>query len=182
MRIKLKFIYAFILLTTLSFAQNKESGKMFKSEVESTVIKNDTINLDAYKGLILIPAGVQFRKYFETINYFDNFETFDEFEKKIRKSELKKQIGDFYGKDGLINAYTKYKKFLCLFITEEKDNVVKMSLYKPDTKELFIVTGKSKTNFIGINAGTKSTSDDAYESMLNELVKYIEINSKTYKK
>ena len=181
MKNKLKFIYALILITSLSFAQ-EENDNLFKTDEIAIVTKNDSINLDEYKGLILIPGGVQFRKYFETINYFDKFQTFDEFEKEIKKSELKKEVGDFYGKDGLINAYTKYKKFLCLFISEEKDNIVKMSLYKPDTKEIFTVTGKSKTNFIGISAGTKHTSNYNYESMLNELVKYIKANSKTYKK
>lgn len=181
MKLNLKFIYAIILVTSLSFAQT-ENDNLFKTDEIAIVTKNDSINLDEYKGLILIPGGIQFRKYFETINYFDKFQTFDEFEKEIKKSEFKKEIGDFYGKDGLINAYTKYKKFLCLFISEGKDNIVTMSLYKPDTKEIFTVTGKSKTNYIGISAGTKQISEDTYESMLNELVKYIKSNSKTYKK
>lgn len=179
MKLNLKFIYLFILMSTLSFAQN-ENENLFKTDEIAIVTKNDSINLDEFKGLILIPAGVQFRQYFETIKYFDKFQTFEEFEKEIKKSEFKKEVGDFYGKDGLINAYTKYKKFICLFISEEKDNIVKMSLYKPDTKEIFTVTGKSKTNYIGISAGTKHVSDETYKSMLNELVKYIKANSETY--
>jgi hypothetical protein len=168
-------------MTAISFAQeSNETEKLFKTNVSTLVTKKDSINLDEYKSLILIPGGNQFRKYFEKINYFDKFETFDEFEKEIKKSEFKKEIGDFYGKDGLINAYTKFKKFLCLFISEEKDGSVKMSLFKPDSKELFIVVGQSKTNIIGINAGTKYVTEDTYESMLNELVNYIKANSKTY--
>ena len=80
MKINLKFIYALILITSLSFAQ-KENDNLFKTDEVAIVIKNDSINLDEYKSLILIPGGAQFRKYFETINYFDKFQTFDEFDR-----------------------------------------------------------------------------------------------------
>jgi len=183
MKINLKIIYVLIVVTTLSYAQNSETDKLFKTTIVTNVTKSDTINLDDYKSLIIIPSGVQFSEYFEKINYFDKFQTFDEFEKEIRKSEFKKEVGDFWGKDGFINAYTKYKKFLCLIINQDRKNkIIKMSLYKPDTKEMFTVVGELKIQNIGISAGTDYVENGTYESMLNELVHYIKANSKTYMK
>jgi hypothetical protein len=181
MKFNLKIFYVLIFISNLSFGQSDENDKLFNTDVVTNVIKSDSINLDDYKGLILIPGGGQLETYFKKIDYFDKIQSFKDFEKEIKKSELKKEIGDFWGKDGFINAYSKYKKFLCLMISQDrKSKTVKMSLYKPDTKEMFTVVGKLKVQYIGYSAGNDYVEDSTYESMLNELVKYIKQNSKTY--
>ncbi len=184
MKNKLKLL--FIVFTIISFAitsysQNSVNPQLFKSQMISNVIKSDSIDLDQLKQLIIIPGGAKFRKYFETINYFTEAKTIEQFEKEIKSSDQKDLIGDIQKGNGIFDAYDKYKKYLILFISEEKGNVVKISLYKPDIKDdIFIVENKSKTIVIGIQAGQRITTDEAYNSMMNEVVNYIRKNSKSY--
>ncbi len=88
MEFKLRFIGVLLLITAISFSQeSNNTEKLFETNVTTVVTKKETINLDHYKSIILIPGGVMFKKYFEKINYFDKIEPFDDFVKEIKKSE-----------------------------------------------------------------------------------------------
>ena len=167
----------------ISFSQNTEqNNQLFKTKIKATVTINDTINLDKYKDLVLIPGG-SFRKELEKINYFSKIMTFDEFKKEIKKSGLNVSKYNLDTKEGTINIFNDYKKFICAFqaLSNTDKKVRQIVIVDQFSNRIFEVEGKSKTNVIGISAGTEYLPEEINNAMLNELVNYIRANSKTYK-
>lgn len=178
-----KLFYILILLTCLiSVGQNTDENKqLFKTKIKANVTINDTINLDNFKELAIIPGG-HFRKELEKINYFSKIITFDEFKKEIKKAGLNDSKYDLGTKEGAKNVFTDYKKYI--YVAQTISNTDKSTrqiiIVDPIKGKVFEVEGKLKTNVIGISAGTKYLPEQMNNAMLNELVDYIRANSKTY--
>lgn len=177
---KYKLILTFCLFTIYSFSQESES-KLFKTSKISFVVKNDSIDLDNFNEIIMIPGGRMFRKYFEKIGYFKNAYDYDTFKKNLKNENLKEDNGEPLVFNDYLKVYNKYKPYLVLNIKMGKNNVVELILSKPDVGVIFSVSSTSHTNIIGISAGTTQVYEDTWDSMMNELVNYIRANSKTYK-
>ncbi|MGQ7947568.1 hypothetical protein [Flavobacterium sp. WC2509] len=175
-----KLIVIFCLFSINSFSQQNEN-KLFKTSKTSFVLKNDSINLDNFKEIIMIPGGRMFRKYFEKIGYFKNVYDYDTFKKTLKDENIKEDNGEPIVFNDYLKVYNKYKPYLMLNIKMGKNNVVELILSKPDVGTIFIVSNTSHTNVIGISSGTTQVYEDTWDSMMNELVNYIRANSKTYK-
>ena len=177
----LSFLMLFLCLT--SFSQNTEENKqLFKTKIKANVTINDTINLDNFKELVIIPGG-HFRKDLERINYFSKIMSFEEFRKEMKKAGLDITKYNLNTIEGAEMIFKQYKKFI--FVAQARSNTEKdiqqIIIINPIKGKVFEVEGKQKTNIIGISAGTKYLPEDMNNAMLNELVNYIRSNSKTYK-
>ncbi len=159
-----------------------ENSQLFKTKIKANVTINDSINLDEYRGIALIPGG-HFRKELEKINYFSKIMTEKELKKEMKEAGLDPAKFNFDSKEGIENVFKNYKKFIYVFqsIRNEDRNMQLIVITVPLGKRVFEVEGKQKTNVIGISAGTKYLPEDLNNAMLNELVDYIRRNSKTYK-
>jgi len=178
--IKYKLLIILSLFSINMFSQQNEN-KLFKTSKTSFVVKNDSIDLDSFNDIIMIPGGRMFRKYFEKIRYFKNCYDYDAFKKVLKNENLKEDNGEQLIFNDYLKVYNKYKPFLVLKLKMGENNVVELSIIKPDIGEIFIVRNKSHTNVIGISSGTTQVYEDTWDSMINEVVNYIRANSKTYK-
>lgn len=166
-----------------SFGQNSELiNQLFKTKIKANVTINDTINLDNFKELVIIPGG-HFRKELEKINYFSKIMTFEEFQKEIKKAGFDVSKYNVNSKEGAEFIFKDYKKFI--FVAQTRSSTDKdtrqIIIVDPTKGKVFEVEGKLKTNVIGISAGTTYMPEEMNNAMLNELVNYIRSNSKTYK-
>lgn len=177
------FSLLMLFVCLISRGQNTEENKqLFKTKIKANVTLNDTINLDNFKELVIIPGG-HFRKDLEKINYFSKIMTFDDFKKEIKKAGLDNSKYDIGTKEGAKNVFTDYKKYIYVAqtISNSDKNIQQIIIVDPIKGKVFEVEGKVKTNVIGISAGTKYLPQDINNAMLNELVNYIRTNSKSYK-
>ena len=176
MKIFQVILFIQLLLSGKSFSQEKNNAKLFKTSKESIVVISDSIDLDKYKDLIIIPHGKRFAKYFDKIGYFKEAIDYKTLVKKVKAEENGETNNTNY------REYYNYKKeSLTLFLNMLPDDVIELSLAKFGTGAIFTVRNKSTTNLVGITAGTKTVHQDTWDSMMNELVNYIRANSKTYK-
>lgn len=173
-----------LLACLSSFGQSDDENKLlFKTKIKASVTINDTINLDNFRELVIIPGG-HFKKDLEKINYFSMIMTEAELNKEIKKSGLDQSKYNLKTKEGAKNIFTDYKKFILAFqaLSNVDNNIHQIIIIDPRNGEkVFEVEGRSKTNVIGISAGTKYLPQDMNNAMLNELVNYIRANSKSYK-
>ncbi|MCI9844279.1 hypothetical protein [Flavobacterium pectinovorum] len=178
------FSLLMLLACLISFGQNTEENiPLFKTKIKAAVTINDTINLDNFKELAIIPGG-HFKKELEKINYFSTIMTEAELNKEIKKAGLDPSKYNLKTREGAKNIFTDYKKFILVFqaLSNTDKNIHQIIIIDPRSGEkVFEVEGRSKTNVIGISAGTKYLPQDMNNAMLNELVNYIRANSKTYR-
>jgi hypothetical protein len=180
---KRQFSLLMLFLCLISFGQNtEENNQLFKTKIKANVTINDTISLDNFKELVIIPGG-HFRKELEKINYFSKIMTFEEFQKEIKKAGLDVSKYNLNTKEGAENVFKDYKKFIFVAqtISNTDKNTRQIIIVDPIKGKVFEVEGKQKTNVVGISAGTKYLPEDMNNAMLNELVNYIRACSKTYK-
>ncbi len=172
-----QFIFIIQLLTYgNSFSQEKNYVKLFKTSKEATVTISNSIDLDKYKDIIVIPPGIMFTKYFAKIGYFNEAINYKNLVKKYnaeKNGELKSTI---YGE-----YYKNEKESLTLYLNMYPDDTVELSIGKFGYGAIFTVRSKYSTNLVGIHAGTKTIPKSTINAMMNELVNYIRDNSKTYK-
>ncbi len=174
--------FSLLFFTIVGLSQDK-SKQLFKTDLKANVTINDTINLDDFKEIAIIPGG-HFRKELEEINYFTKIMTEKEFKKEIKESGLDPTKYNFDSKEGAEYIYKNYKKFIYVFqsVRNEDRSTRLIVISIPNGKAIFEVEGEEKTNYIGISAGTKYLPEKVNNAMLNELVDYIRRNSKTYDK
>ena len=172
-----------LFLCLSSFGQNtEENNQLFKTKIKANVTINDTINLEKFKELVIIPGG-HFKKELEKINYFSKIMTFEEFQKEIKKAGFDVSKYNVNTKEGAEFIFKDYKKFIFIAQTISSTDKNTRQIIIVDTMKgkVFEVEGKQKTNVVGISAGTKYLPEEMNNAMLNELVNYIRANSKTYK-
>lgn len=172
-----QFIFIIQLLTYgNSFSQEKNYVKLFKTSKEATVTISNSIDLDKYKDIIVIPPGIMFTKYFAKIGYFNEAINYKNLVKKYnaeKNGELKSTI---YGE-----YYKNEKESLTLYLNMYPDDTVELSLGKFGYGAIFTVRSRYSSNLVGIYAGNKTIPKSTINAMMNELVNYIRDNSKTYK-
>lgn len=164
--------------TVLKVSERNEKG-YFSSVKQAQTIKSEKIDLDLRKGLILVPSGADnfFVGMVKNINYFDQVVTGAELEKEIIKSGKQEEIGSMEGLIGLNNISKKYRKFLYLKIHKPTQKKIQLTLIDPETAEdLFI----AETSFDEVWSGVNDAN--TFNPLFNEFIKYIEANSKIYKK
>jgi hypothetical protein len=181
MKVIKKIIYIVLIAAPLSCTVMKVSDRNqygYYSESKSAVTsKFVNVNLDSLNSLILVPNNSFTKAMVEEIGYFENALTFIEFEKLIIADNKQDEIGSISGIIGLNIASRKYRSFL--YLTVEVDNndrkKVQLKLTNPKTSEdLFIA-------FVSYSPGWTGVYDNnTFNPLFNELIKYIETNSKTY--
>lgn len=178
-------IFSLLILFSclISFGQNtQENSQLFRSKIKANVTKNDTINLDNFKELVIIPGG-HFRKELEKINYFSKIMTFEEFQKEVKKAGFDVSKYNINTKEGAEFIFKDYKKFIFVAQTRSStdEDTRQIIIVDPTKGKVFEVEGKLKTNVVGISAGSTYMPEEINNAMLNELVNYIRTNSKAYK-
>lgn len=158
-----------------------ERGKngYFSATKNANTIMAKSFNIDDHKELLLVPNGTYMNGMAGNINYFDKVITYDELETEIIKNGLQDEVGAIAGKIGLNNAYRKYKKFLYLRFDANKDqkNLLQLKLINPDNfDELFI----AETLYDQVWSGVYDSN--TFNPLFNEFIKYIQMNSATYKR
>ncbi|MDO4225422.1 MAG: hypothetical protein Q4C75_05970 [Bergeyella zoohelcum] len=164
--------------TVMKVSERKSDG-YFSSVKQASTIKSEKIDLDANKKLLIVPdVDDDFIKgMVKNIGYFDEVITFDELEKEIIKNNKTEEVGDMKGKVGLHNISKKYKKFYYITLAQPSDKKLQLKLVNPETTdELFI----AETTFDLVWSGVNDAN--TFNPLFNELIKYIENNSKIYKK
>lgn len=68
-----------------------ETGR-FPTTITATVVKSEKVDLDAMKGLLLLPDNDFFQGQVSNIHYFDETITFDDLEKLIIQNNLSDQV------------------------------------------------------------------------------------------
>lgn len=161
--------------------EKKENEQLFKTNIKANVTINDSINLDDFREIALIPGG-HFRKELEKINYFSKIMTDKEFTKEIKEAGLDPAKFNLNSREGVENVFKNFKKFAYVYQSrrDEDPSISLIVISIPMGNRVFEVEGKQKTNVIGISAGTKFLPEKMNNAMLNELVDYIKRNSKTY--
>jgi len=170
------YLFIILIFSFKSFSQNKDA-KFFKTSKESFVVKSDSIDLDEYSDLIIIPNGRIFERYFEKIGYFKEVISYTDLIKKVNAINK----GELVDTNNYKNYYENEKACVTLYYNSGPDNEIELSLGIFGIGSVFTVSNKSTTNLIGITAGTKSVRTSTWDSMMNEVVNYIRQNSKKYK-
>ena len=158
-----------------------ERGKngYFSATKSATTVLAKSYNIDDFKELLLVPNGTYMNGMAGNINYFDKVITYDDLETEIIKSGLQDEVGAIAGKIGINNAYRKYKKFLYLRFDANKDqkNILQLKLINPENfEDLFI----AETLYDQVWSGVYDSN--TFNPLFNEFIKYIQMNSATYKR
>lgn len=165
--------------TVMKVSERTDQG-YFKSIKTATTIKSEKIDLDQHKDIIVVRKSENdfVLGMVKNINYFNNVITISDLEKEIIKDNKQDEVGNIQGKIGLNNIYRKYKKFFYLtFDQGSNSKKIQLKLTNPDTAdEVFI----AETDFDIVWSGVNDAN--TFNPLFNELIKYIEANSKTYKK
>lgn len=164
----------------MKVSERSENG-YFKSINTNNVItiKSEKVNLDDYKGILVVPKSENnfIVGMMNNINYFEKVMTFDDLEKEIIKENKQDEIGEIRGRIGLNNVSKKYKKFLYITIKEPAHNKMRIELTNPETADDLLISEVKYDNF-----WTGVSDAEIFNPLFNELIKYIENNSATYKK
>jgi len=113
------------------------------------------------------------------INYFERVINVTQLEREIISAGKQDEVGGLAGNIGLNNAYRKYAKFLYLRLNDAdvSGRKVRLELLDPGSlKQLFVAEVKYDPVWSGVN------DQNTFNPLFNELIKYIERNSKTFKR
>jgi hypothetical protein len=179
----LMMIGFFLALTACSSMQvatvEPETG-YFKAKKQAATIVSKQKNLDSMKDLILIPDEDFVKGQINNIGYFDKVITFDDLENEIIVNNLQDKVPSVRNKIGINKAAKEYKPFIWFrFDTRGSgnDKYAQFILTDPKTLEdIFISEIHLDYLWAGVN------DQYTWYPLFNEMIKYIEANSKTYRK
>lgn len=146
----------------------------------ATVVLSKPIDLDAKKGLLLIPEDKFVLGMLGKIGYFDEIITFNGLEAAIIKGNLTDKIPTLNSRIGIHNAAKHYKPFLWMHFDTRRDGANsyrQMILTDPENMEDYFITETYlDVVWTGVN--------DQYNwyPMFNALIDYVEANSKSRKR
>ena len=173
-----------ISLLLLAACSNMQVAKLdsatgrFPTKTQATVVKSETVNLDAMSSLLLLPDNDFIKGQMGNINYFQKMITIEDLETLIIQNNLTDKVPSVREKIGINKAYKAYKPFLWLrFDTRKADGKEygQFILTKPDTLEdIFIVEQHLDYVWAGVN------DQNTWYPLFNAIVDYIEKNSKTW--
>jgi hypothetical protein len=172
-----------LLLTACSSMQvttvDPETG-YFEAKKQAVTIVSKRRNLDAIKELILVPDEDFVKGQINNIEYFNEVITFDDLEKAIIVNGLQDKVPSVRNKIGINKAANEYKPFLWFrFDTRGSGNseYAQFILTDPKTLEdIFISEIHLDYLWAGVN------DQYTWYPLFNEMIKYIDANSKTYRK
>ncbi len=174
----LTIIFTFLFNScTVMQVSNRKSNGYFSSYHDATTIQSKEVNLDSLNSLLLIPDIPFVRGMLYNIGYFGEIITREELELMIIKDGKQDEIESISGRLGLSNACRKYEQFLLLAFdrNENNDYLLQIQLIDPSTYEaIFVAEIVMDPAVAGVN------DQNTYNPLFNELIKYIEKNSKTY--
>ncbi|MGS2717835.1 hypothetical protein ACVBE9_06665 [Eionea flava] len=180
---RLMVVGLFLILTACSSMQvttvDPNTG-YFEAKKQAVTTVSKFVDLDSIKQLILIPDEDFVKGQINNIGYFDKVMTFDDLEKEIIVNNLQDKVPSVRNKIGINKAAKEYKPFIWFrFDTRGSGNheYAQFILTDPDTLEDIFV---SEIHLDYIWAGV----NDQYTwyPLFNEMIKYIEANSQTYRK
>ncbi len=150
----------------------------FPTNKSATVVKSIDRNLDAFKGLILVPTGGFTRDMVTNIGYFDKVITFEDLEVILVQENLADTVPSLDNKLGVNKAAKAYQQFLWLrwdSRREENNRYSQLILTDPiSLEDIFI--GETYVDVVW-----NGVSDQAnFYPMMNALVDYIKSNSSSY--
>lgn len=168
-------------LLETGFFYNATNSKFVKN---CQTIKSKDFDIDSNKNLLLVNSKYMLsitymKSKAEKINYFDRVLTLEDLEKEIIKDNKQDEIGIITYDSDMNKIYNNYKNFLYLildFNTEKRS--VQLKLINPDTSEEVFVSDIPH-QYSTLNPVHE---DDIPNPLFNELIKYIQKNSRTYKK
>jgi len=150
----------------------------FPTKSTATVVKNEKVELDTMKALLLLPDNDFIKGQIGNVHYFDTTITLDDLETLIIKNDLTDEVPSVRDKIGINKAYKAYKPFLWLRFDAREENgksYGQFILTKPDTLEdIFIVEKHFDYLWAGVN------DQNTWYPMFNALVDYIDENSNTW--
>lgn len=164
--------------TLMKVSERTQNG-YFSSTKYASTIKAEKIDLDEHKNILVVPRSDNefVIGMVKNIKYFDQVITFTDLEKDIVKNNKQEEIGSIEGRVGLSNISKKYKKFFYITFYKPSDKKLQLKLINPETTDdLFI----AEVNYDIVWSGVYDTN--TYNPLFNEFIKYIENNSKTYKR
>lgn len=183
----MKSIIAIFLIAILSSAcTSMEVAKLdsktgyFKTSSHASTIVSKQVDLDSLKQTLFIPDVDFVKGQMASIGYFSTLITQKDLEAEIIRNNLQDAIPDVSGRIGLNKAATVFRPFLQFrYSTRGSGNnqFGQFILTDPRTLEdIFVAEIHLDYVWAGVNDQT------TWYPLFNELIKYIEANSKTYKK
>lgn len=142
------------------------------------VVKSESILIDDWKSLVLVPGGDFTKEQTTNLKYFDDVMDFDDLEVRIVREGLQDKVPSVNDKIGISNAYRHYRQFLWLrFDTRDVGNkrLIQLILTNPENLEdYFIAETVYDTLWAGVN------DQNTWYPLFNALIDYIRENSNTY--
>jgi hypothetical protein len=152
----------------------------FKTKKQAVTIVNKAVDLDSMRELLLVPDQEFVLGQIGNIGYFSNIMTFNDLEKAIIVNGLQDKVPDVRNKIGINKAANEYRPFLWFrFATRGSGNKEYGQFILTDPKTLEdIFTAEIHLDYLWAGVNDQHT----WYPLFNELIKYIEANSKTYRK
>ena len=155
---------------------DKDNGYFYENIIQAnTIISLDTVNMDNYKPLLVVPKSEFLVGMSKNLNFFDEVITLEDLEKRIIEANLQEKVPTVNSYIGLSNAYKAYKPFLYLNIGPDKRDkkiVQQLKLVNPNTgKEIFLSELES----------SYPNDQGVWYPLYNSLIDYLRRTSKSYK-
>lgn len=165
--------------SVLKVAKIEPTTGYFPGGKIANIIKNESINLDSMKSLILVTGGEFVKGQVENIGYFGQVIDRQDLEREIVKKGLQDLVPSIDGPIGINKAYTHYKPFLWLrYDTRGSGNqqYAQFILTDPATlNDIFVAEEHLDYVWKGVN------DQMVWYPLSNAFVKYIREHSKSSK-
>lgn len=166
--------------TNMQVADIDAKTGYLKSQKSAKTITSAQVDLDKKKSLLLVPDEEFVKEQISKIGYFDKVITFDELEKEIIKNELQEKVPDVRNKIGINNAYKYYAPFIWFRVDtrgKAPSEYAQFILTDPKTlDDLLVAEIHMDYLWAGVN------DQNTWYPLFNEVIKYIENNSETFRK
>lgn len=152
---------------------------LLPTEHKARVVVNKPIDMDAYRGLLLVPNGDFMKPQIEKIGYFGEVLNVEDLKVKIIQANLTDKVPTIQDRIGISNAAKHYKPFLWLrFETQGYGSGTKgrYVLTDPLTAQDYFV---AETDLDFVWSGVNDQKN--WYPMFNAFIEYIRANSKTFK-
>lgn len=150
-----------------------------EASTKATTIVNKKMDLDARKGLLLVPNDSFVVGQVNALNYFTEVMNSEQLENQIIKNNLTDKVSSVRERIGINNAAKHYKPFLWLRfdVNDTKKEFVQLYLTDPLTMEdVFGAEVYMDTVWAGVN------DQNTWYPLFNSLIDYVKANSATYAK
>ncbi len=150
------------------------------TEHKARVVLDKPIDLDARRGLLLVPTGEFVKGQIEKIGYFGEIMTIEDLQSRIVKAGLADKVPAIQDRIGVARAATHYRHFLWFRYGEVGQGTSRkgrFALTDPATMEDYFV---AETDLDFVWAGVNDQRN--WYPMFNAFIDYIKANSRTYRR